>query len=214
MGEEEMNKHVGIHFAVIVFVAALFCGDAAATLAPVLPESSHYDGSLFYDLPYDDGFLRGRIDFAVYDTELYPDEYVGAGGYPVPGDGRYVYAYQIFNDYEASDVAVAAFAILGIAEETIGAIGSEADPESGVEPTEEYLDAGEGVWQFRDALVYAGDHSYFLVLTSDNDWVEGTYRIEGPESDVLPAPDTIPEPSVIVLLGGGFLFAFATRRRR
>jgi len=209
-----MKKHVGIYISSVVLVAALLCAEAAATLVPMLPESSHYDGRLFYDLPSGDGFLRGRIDFAVYDTELYPDEYVGGGGYPVPGDGRYIYAYQIFNDYESSDMAVEVFAILGIAEETVHSIGSEADPESGIEPTDAYLDAGEGVWQFQDALVYAGDHSYFLLMTSDNDWVEGNYRIEAPESDILPAPNTIPEPSLIILFGGGFLFAFATGRRR
>jgi len=94
----------------------------------------NYDGFVFYY----QGNLRGRIDFAVYDTEHaeYGDEYLDAGITP-PGEGQqYIYAYQIFNDYLNSEESVAYFAVLGIDEATIDldSISSQEDPQMGIAP--------------------------------------------------------------------------------
>ncbi len=73
--------------------AILFAQDASATLARMLPESSHYQGFVFYDEEWPDGFgdttlLRGRIDFAVYDTQGENGNEFTAAGYDAPGDGQ------------------------------------------------------------------------------------------------------------------------------
>jgi len=198
--------------------AILFARDASATLLRMLPESSHYQGFVFYDEEWDNGFgdtklLRGRIDFAVYDTWENPDEFIGADGYTAPGDGRYIYAYQIFNDYQFnSEESVAYFAALGIDMAYVYDIGSQQDPEEGIEPTEEYFsdedsdDVGEAVWDFglfAEELIQAGEHSWFLAFSSDRDWVRGDYEIKGPEPSDFP----VPEPAMLTLfsIGGAML---------
>ncbi len=217
--------------------ATLFAQDVGATLVRMLPESSHYQGHTFYDEEWPDGFdginlLRGRIDFAVYDTLVYPNEFIGDGGYTAPGDGQYIYAYQIINEYPPdSQEAVAYFSVLGIdmANVDIISIGSQEDPESiGVKPspvdtdlheTGEYFtetDAAftetDAVWEFGTTSwdwINIGDHSWFLVFSSDMDWSRGEYEIRGSEEGVFPG---VPEPATLtsLLIGGAILF----RRRR
>jgi hypothetical protein len=194
----------------LLVVAALFAQDASATLAPIL-ESSYYDGFVFY---YEEG-LFGRIDFAVYDTldVQYGDEYLDVG-ITKPGDGRYIYAYQIFNDYSFSDESVAYFALLDISGNSINidSITSQEDPEKGIEPGSMYFNGDEYkvVWEFDgDAgYVIAGEHSWFLVFSSDNDWEAGSYEIKGPEDFPIP----IPEPATLALLGISSMLTFLKRR--
>jgi hypothetical protein len=201
-------------FLVLLLVVTLSAHDAAATLAPML-ESSYHDGFVFYGFePGYEGYLKGRIDFAVYDTEHpeYGDEYLDAGITP-PGEGRYIYAYQIFNDYDVSEESVAYFALLGVVEATVDGIGSQEDPETGIAPSKEYLAGAESraVWEFNGGAGYiiAGEHSWFLVLGSEQDWVKGDYEIRGPQE--IPVP--LPEPATIALLGLGGAVIVVRRRR-
>ncbi len=196
--------------------AVLFAQDAGATLLRMLPESSHYQGFVFYNEDWEDGFggtqnLRGRIDFAVYDTQGANGNEFTAAGYDAPGDGRYIYAYQIFNDYWGnSEESVAYFAALGIdmAYVDIYAIGSQQDPSEGIEPTDQYLSdedqdgLGEAVWDFglfNEDLILAGEHSWFLAYSGDRDWVRGYYEIRGPEPGYFP----VPEPAMLTLISIG-----------
>lgn len=188
-----MRATAKILLAGFVIAVTLFGLDASATF--LLPDSSYYEGSTYYDFTTDDGFLRGRIDFAVYDT-LGGNEFLNAG-YEAPGDGQFIYVYQIFNDYPLSDEAVAYFTLLGISETAIDAIGSE-DPGSGVEPSDAYCALSEAVWEFDDGLIYAGEHSWFLILTSNNGWVPGEYEIKMAEDSDLPVPD-VPEPATFAM---------------
>ncbi|MHC4060647.1 MAG: PEP-CTERM sorting domain-containing protein [Planctomycetota bacterium] len=194
---------------VLLLVSILLTRNAGATLMPML-ESSFHEGYVFYD----EGGLRGRIDFAVYDTEHaeYGDEYLDIG-IEAPGEGRYIYAYQIFNDFIVSEEAVAYFALLGIDESTIDGIGSQEDPESGVQPGDTYVDGDESkaVWEFNgsDMYVWAGEHSWFLLFSSEHAPVEGDYEIRGPDSVMVPAP----EPSTVALLGFGSVIFFIKRKR-
>ncbi|MHC4215293.1 MAG: PEP-CTERM sorting domain-containing protein [Planctomycetota bacterium] len=196
-----------------LLVATLFAQDASATLQRMLPESSHYQGFTWYNEEWERGLgdtslLRGRIDFAVYDTLAYPNEFIGDDGYAAPGDGRYIYAYQIFNDYQGnSQEAVTYFAALGIDMAYIYDIDSQEDPAEGIEPTDEYFSDEDAVWEFGEIdqdWIIAGEHSWFLAYSSDKDWVRGDYEIRGTEPSDFP----VPEPAMLTLLsiGGAMLF--------
>jgi hypothetical protein len=185
-----------LRFLVLVGFVTLFTQRASAAIAPIL-ESSHHDGSVFYS---DDG-LYGRIDFAVYDTHdsVNRNEYEQIG-ITAPGEGQYIYAYQIFNDLVFSVESVAYFAVLAIEESVISGIGAQEDPEAGTAPSEGYFDTDQSkaVWEFDggEGYILAGEHSWFLVFSSDQDWVKGDFEIRGPE-DYVP----VPEPATIALLG-------------
>ena len=189
----------------LIFVMVVFIQTTYAALE-FLPESSYYEGSTTYSIVTEDGILFGRIDFAVYDTWTYPDEFIGEDGFENPTDDRYIYVYQIFNDEIYSDEEVAYFALLDIEEAPVDGTSSQDDLNDGVEPAD-YPD--EGVWDFEGSFIYDGDHSDFLVLTSDTGWVPGSYEISTGGSDV-PVPD-IPEPASIILLGTAGLLIFVKR---
>ena len=197
-------KRVVFTGLIFVTVAAMQITEAALEL---LPESSYYEGSTVYSIATDDGILFGRIDFAVYDTWTYPDEFIGEDGFENPTDDRYIYVYQIFNDEIYSDEEVAYFALLDIEDASVDGTSSQDDLSGGVEPAD-YPD--EGVWDFEGSFIYDGDHSVFLVLTSDNPWVPGSYEISTGGSDV---PVPIPEPASIMLLGTAGLLLFAKRSK-
>lgn len=192
-----------IGFFGLLAAATLFAQDATATLT-----SSYYDGSTYY---YTDG-LHGRIDFAVYDDR---DEYFTVNGLEAPGsdDYGYVYAYQIFQDSIANP-ALSSFSILGIEGVPVDGIGCQDDHSDGIASTDEYFTASEGVWEFQNehgqGILSAGEHSWFLVLSSKTDWVVGEYEIN-PAGD-FPVP--IPEPAMITLLGIGGVLAICARRRK
>ena len=195
---------------VLLLVAALLINSAGASLADV--ESTYVDGngkswqgSVFYgndvdpSAPnYQDG-LRGRVDFAVYDQEKVDNSAAETALLEqLALSGRYVYVYQIFNDYENySDSPVGTFGLLDIGggdldSSHFGDIGS-SDDGAGVDPES----ASDGEWFFKGYLV-AGDYSNYLIFSSSIAPVVGTYEINTFEDDDFPV---IPEPSSIALFG-------------
>jgi len=111
-----------------VLISAVFLvqNAPAAALEYHLPDSSHYRGRSYFD------YYDSHVDFAVYDTQTYPDELVGASGrnedLPWWDDTdteennldkyHYIYAYQIFIDDE-SNYDIDYFAILGLGENSV-----------------------------------------------------------------------------------------------
>jgi hypothetical protein len=203
-----MNK---IGLLVLLVITISFTQKAAGTLAPML-SSSYYEGFVWYS----EGGLRGRIDFAVYDTAhaQYGNEYQ-TSGLTKPGDGQYIYAYQIFNDYDDSEESVAYFALLGMDGGVIdiASIGSQEDPEAGVAPGSEYFDGVESkvVWEFDggNGYVARGEHSWFLVFSSNEVPTKGDFEIGGADQLLVASP----EPSTVALLGLGGALAFVRRKR-
>lgn len=203
-------------FFSLLIVATLLVQNASATILPISSyEDGHWQGSRFYDIEVVNGsFLRGRIDFAVYDT-LGGNEFVEAG-FTAPGDGRYIYTYQIFNDYSASDEAVAYFAVfevdrnpMDVYEDSIGS--QRDDPDSGIELTSAYFTESnlEAVWLFAGQILMRDEHSWFLVFSSDSAPVLGDFEISAEGGD-FPA---VPEPGMLTLLGIGGAMIFTKRRR-
>ena len=200
----------------LLFVAALFVQSAFAGPVDFLPYSSHYQGRTYYTDFTEDGFLTGRIDFAVYDTydtEAYPE---GFDAFEPPGDGQYIYAYQILCD-TASTAALEYFAVLEIGENAIDdddGIGTRDDGYGGLDAYNAFFNPDpepqQAVWEFDEGVLIAGEHSYFLVFTSDHNWTEGDYALT--PTGVLP-PTPAPEPSTLTLLGLSGALAFIRRRK-
>jgi hypothetical protein len=177
-------------------------------------ESTYYSGKTYYDLLWDDGYLRGKIEFAVYDNR---SEYEGRTGLTAPGSGSYVYAYQIWNDQLNSDEAITYFAILGLDPANISGFGYDEDITGGIEPSVAHFVDDDGVWEWSDdggagGFIQLGDHSWLLVFSSEADWVVGDYEIRGIENDPFPKPD-IPEPATVALLGAGGVLLLRRRRK-
>lgn len=192
-----------ILFAALLFFAAVLVQNVSATLT-----SSYYDGSTFYNTA--DG-LHGYIDFAVYDSR---SEYESRYGLPAPGTGDYIYAYQIFHN-SGVNPAVAYFALLGIDGAPVDGIDSHDDSSGGIASTDEYYTDSREVWEFQsgigEGILLAGENSWFLVLSSDTDWVKGSFEIKPAESWV-PVPE-IPEPCTLALLGLGSVVMLIKRKK-
>ena len=205
----KMKTKRKVLFLCLLVVTVAMVQNAGAALT-----SSYYDGFVYYDKVWEDGHLRGRIDFAVYDER---SEYESVTGFDAPGDGKYVYAYQIFNDLMASDKTVTYFSILGLDESLISGMGTQDDGSSGKKPAEWGYTTTEGYWKWKiegtNSYIYKGDHSWFLVYSSNNNWVKGNYDVKGPENEgELPQPE-IPEPaSMLVLLSAGGLMMKKRRK--
>jgi hypothetical protein len=192
-------------------------GDTTMTF---LPESSHYDGRSYFQNEFvGEGYVNGFIDFAVYDTEDGEefegdgdgDEF-GAAGFTAPGEGRFIYAYQVFLSGSGSD-NVDFFKILGIGEGAIDSdsnMGTEDDGMSGTDASEYSLSPtkSSAAWGFEDGALIPGDHTFFLLMRSDHDYTSGSYAFEPIENEtVVPNPE--PTSIALLALGGAIL-----RKRR
>lgn len=192
----------------------------------MLPESSYIDtagdewqGSTFYNQTWGAKLLRGRIDFAVYDTDnlFLTGERMFASQLDLPG--RYVYAYQIFNDLGASDEAVIYLAVFkpnGMAPLDLDedSIGSQDDGYGGIQPSGEYFsdDKLRVIWEFKEGAIFKDEHSWFLVLSSNSAPIVGNYEIKGPAD--FPIPEEIPEPAMIALISLGGALVMCRGRRK
>ena len=199
----------------IVALSVLLAG-----LCAVQTARGAYTGSIKYKYPPGEPQLFGHIDFGVFDRQT--DNFA----YTPPGDGRYIYAYQIYNDQDSIE-AVGYFAIL-LAGAAFDGIGSDAhvnDTEA-VEPSSAYLvdSTGKLVFEFKSVpeggpllgedILEPGMHSYILMFTSDNDWVPGSFQIKGGDlGDYEPELPVVPEPATILILGMGAGTALIMKRR-
>jgi hypothetical protein len=206
-----------IRFFSLLLITALFVQNASAAL--LLPYSSHYQGRSYFD---NDG-MTGFVEFAVYDTQYY-NEWEGSG-FVSPGNGQYIYAYQIFCDSDSS--AIGSFSIMGIdPSHTLAGINtmSSQDPwvdsqllsEEAIEPTDMGANPNQtqATWEFwgdTGAILIHDEYSWFLIFSSDNDWIIGRYEVSSSLDDgtiIIPNP----EPCTVALLGIGSALLFRKRR--
>lgn len=210
-------KHI---LSLLIMVCLLLAATAQAGLAPThLPSSSYYQGRHSFSQDVGNGItLTGHVEFAVY-TGTDAENAIAQTGYE--GDADYVYAYQVFN-YQESDAAMTYFAVTGVDPTAVDsdAIGAMEDfAGTGVEPGDYGFTADytKGVWQFNDATLIQGEHSWFLFIYSDYDWVAGDIQLQAMYDDDLPVPNEggnneVPEPATLLILAGGALLALRGRK--
>jgi len=197
----------------------LATGTAQAGLT-MLSDSSYFSGgiSIIHKSLGNGQLISGRLEYNVYDTQAYPEEFTGLDGANAPGSGRYLYAYQLFlysdNDLGYTNVGTDYFAITGISQSildnaTIGYTVDDAD-NPGVSPTASSRGANKAIWDFSDDKIPAGARSVFLLFRSDGTPIWTTYEVIRQNDDDMVAP-TIPEPAALLLLSAGAVFL---RRRR
>jgi hypothetical protein len=184
--------------------------NVSATLI-ALPESSYLDGLWQGTSYYDDDGFNLRIDFAVYDT-LGGNELAAIEGFEAPGDGQYIYAYQIFQHINEGYNEVACFSLLNLDGSAVNGSLMQCttaldDNNDGIEPYPLTCE-NQGIWVWGGDIGYisTAQHSWFLVFSSDSAPVAGSYEVQAP------GDFPIPEPTTIALLGIGGL-AFLRKRK-
>ena len=204
-----------IVFLTVLIMAVLFVQSASASLIH-LPDSTYgeengWQGNRIYN---ENGF-NVLVEFNVYDTELYPDEFSWVGDVEMPDADRYIYAYQIFN-HPYADEDVAYFSVLDIAGEAveqdlIHSTCSQDDGNGGVTPLESDT---QGAWEFDWGTLVANAHSYFLIFSSVHAPVAGNFEVRAYEEDgETPVPSPSPEPGMLALFGLGSAMIFRRRRK-
>lgn len=205
-------------FCLLLFVV-MFAGNAFAVLYE-LPNSSFQGGAWNGESTYSDNGFQALVQYAVYDSQDGKNEW----GYDAPGDGRYIYAYQIFNA-NASTQDIGYFKLFGAEGSTltggeISGLGSQKDPtdtqfpEQGIKPFSGEFDNTEKKisWKFLNGdfgVIGLAQHSYFLIYSSNIAPVMGNYEIKPPPAEI----PQVPEPATIVLLGTGGLILLRKLRK-
>lgn len=217
-------------FAMIVLISMpAACSVAAITSLYSLPDSTfteqenNWQGRKVYDEGTGDEHVYILVEFCVYDTEnlLKTPEKQLADALDL--SGRYIYAYQIWNHPTDSNEEVATFQLLDADEKEIsesaykGDTTCHDDSTTGVASTPE-VSIKQGIWTFALGALTPGNHSWFLVFSSDSAPVKGTFDIKklSDESDQpVPPGEEVPEPGTVALLGvASGLFAARRRKRR
>lgn len=183
----------------------------------ILPDSTYgidngWQGYKFYK---DNGYDL-LIPFNVYDTQCYPSEFIWD---EKPAGDRYIYAYQIASHKDNSTKDVAYFSILDIKgnpviESLMHGTTALDDLASGIAP-DPYPSEHQGVWEWSSegGYISAGQHSWFLIFSSEHEPVQAAaYLSDGNIGvGILGIPAPIPEPGTFLLLGLG---ALMLRRKR
>jgi len=195
-----------IWFAFVLTTIVLIPSANAAVLE--MPESSYYSGARTFSFFAENGDrVSGRVDFAVYDTEESPGEVelFESEGYDF-GDDQFVYAYQIFNDVDdLGSNPFAYFGLLNIAQVPIHEITTVNNTDWSSDSPDDVTEAGvepsasptQGAWEFEasggSGLLLQGEQSWFLLMSSPNDWVRGSFEIKT-KLEFVPVPSEVEEP--------------------
>lgn len=206
-----------IGFFSLLIVATFLVQNTSATIKDLiyLPDSSYAarEGKWQSNLQYEKDDFNLLIEFAVYDAWNDPDDFTWAGELDIPETDQYIYAYQIFTHSDGTE-DVGYFGLLNldgtaVDEALMHSTCSQDDLFGGVAPTPTASET-QGIWKFDGGVLVTGEHSWFLIFSSEFAPVAGSYEIKAPEGE---PPIPSPEPSTLALLGLGSAMLFRRRRK-
>ena len=207
---------------IFVLVAIALCMQSASAALTNL-ENSSYAASVHnwegIDYFSQDG-VTGYVDYTVY-QQNFIDNTIDENNFIESTNlsGEYIYAYQVFVDEDSStEVGADFFRLL-----------YEGNPLAGVLSDIMTLDDGEpnavdiwgtvdpnGTWYFKEGELIDGKHSFFLLYSSDEGPVAGSYEIGTNTYDMGGTEGQIPEPATVAMLaiGGMSLMRAKTKRKK
>ncbi len=189
---------------VMVAGSAAQAGLLAASSGGAMPA---FTGTQFFDDNFFGFTVSANVDYAVFAPGAFGAAFPGQDP---SGGAHYVYAYQIDN----LDTAITKLTVGLDGDETLGAIGSVADPGT-VDPSAAlYVGAGptSSAWDFTG--LGTGQSSAVLFFTSAQapELHSSTVAAAWSNSHDLPSP--LPEPATLTLLAlGAGVTCFGKRRR-
>lgn len=200
-------------FILIVFLAAAltYCQSAQALL--YLPDSDYgttygWQGSETYT---ENGY-EVYVEFNVYDTETFNDEFTWTAGEGLYNeeDYQYIYAYQLFIGDGKDILSFGLIDLLGdpVDPSLMDYTTGQDDEHGGVAPSPP-VSTVQGVWQFEAGTlieVEGEKRSWFLIFRTDHAPVVGYFELTSPQFPV------VPEPATVALLGIGIVVLLRRRK--
>jgi hypothetical protein len=207
-----MNQNCTKKFIWLGLLAVLLLSQAAVKAGYYLPPSSLWQGSRFYNQDN----VYAYVEYAVYDTAAADYHSTRNGlidGFPNPGTGQYIYAYQIIN-LGTSLPPITAFSLLGGNPAVANGIGEQSDGSGGILPTN---NGTSFTWKFDNGTFVVDAHSAFMVFSSDKGPIAGTLKLSsltesGNEPPTNGGNNPVPEPTTMAILASG-VFGLLTRKK-
>ncbi len=213
--------------AALISLSAMLVMFLLLNSADALPVDGALSGwepdTISFDYTYDGRTLSGQIEYAVYDN--YPGNWLSGGDY--------IYAYHITNS-ELSDVAIDSFSLSLFGDVDVGGIGFDSygvdedgkeafayfSPDSSTPQSAIYLFMPI---PYAEGAIEPGEESLNLLFTSPYAPTTGYGLVDGGSmgdmvsglATPLAAPQPLPEPATILLLGiGGALVTMMRNKNR
>ena len=167
---------------------------------------------------YNNGGINMTLMFNVYDTVANPTEFTWLGATAKPSDDRYIYAYQIINKSNSEDISL--FNLMEtsnspISQQFMHSTCSQWDGSEFSVAPDPKVSVEQGIWQWSSEVGYltAGKNSWYLIFSSDNAPIKGTFRVEAASQTEPPVPE-VPEPGTLALFGVASALYAAKRGRK
>ncbi|MGA2070634.1 MAG: PEP-CTERM sorting domain-containing protein [Sedimentisphaerales bacterium] len=156
--------------------------------------------------------------FNVYDTVANPAEFTWNGATAKPGTDRYIYAYQIINKSGSEDIGL--FSLLNksgnpLAQQLMHSTTTQWDGSVLSVAPDPKVSGEQGIWQWSadGGFLTAGKNSWYLIFSSNNAPVKGSFKVETASETEPPTPD-VPEPCTLALFGAASALFAAKRSRK
>jgi hypothetical protein len=163
---------------------------------------------------YNKGGINMTLIFNVYDTVANPTEFSWKGATPKPSDDRYIYAYQIINKSGSEDISL--FNLMEtsnnpVSQQFMHSTSTQWDGSLLSVAPDPKVSTEQGIWEWsaEGGYLTAGKNSWYLIFSSDNAPVKGTFKVEA-ASDV----PVVPEPCTLALFGAASALFAAKRSRK
>jgi hypothetical protein len=204
-------KNIITVISVTIVIAVL------AQNASALPASS-LDGGMWggYKLYTDGAGLNAEVVFNVYDKSS--GEFTWGGQAAMTSADQYIYVYQVFNS-SGSSKNIESFNVLNsdksaVASSLMHQTCSQTDGSGGISPSPYVSETpGEWVWSSGVGYMLAGDHSWYLIYSSNYAPTKGDLAVEAVSDTQPPVPN--PEPCTMALFGiASALYAAKRGRKR